>query len=151
MSQSLSKLYVHLVFHIKCNSCTIRKQESKRLYAYMGKLMQAHNSIPIIINGVDNHVHIFLVLSKNIALADLVKDIKRKSSRWIKTLDSYYQGFAWQGGYGAFSVSSSLYNKTKQYIANQEVHHAKRTFEEEYVMFLKEYAVEFDERYLWRD
>ena len=90
-------------------------------------------------------------MSKNIALAKLVEEIKRHSSRWIKTLDEHYKSFAWQGGYAGFSVSPSLHDKTKRYIENQEEHHKKITFQEEYLMFLKEYGIEYDENYLWND
>lgn len=151
MSQSLSKLYVHAVFHIKYNSPEIRGQDKDELYAYMGSIIKDNQSIPIIINGVENHVHILFVLSKNIALAKIIEEIKRHSSRWIKTKGNYYSQFAWQGGYGSFSVSPSLHDKTKRYIRNQEEHHRKRTFKEEYLLFLKEYGIGYDERYLWKD
>jgi REP element-mobilizing transposase RayT len=151
MSQSLSKIYIHIVFHIKNDSVAIRPAEKQRLYAYMGSVLKTNNSIPIAINGTHDHVHILCVMSKNIALAKLVEEIKRHSSRWIKTLDGYYQQFAWQGGYGGFSVSPSLHDKTKRYIENQEEHHKKKTFQEEYLMFLKEYGIDYDENYLWSD
>ncbi len=151
MSQSLSKLYVHAVFHIKYNSPKIRGQDKDELYAYMGSIIKDNQSVPIIINGVENHVHILFVLSKNVALAKMMEEIKRHSSRWIKTKGNYYSQFAWQGGYGGFSVSPSLHDKTKRYIRNQEEHHGKRTFKEEYLMFLKEYGIGYDERYLWED
>ena len=151
MSQSLSKLYVHAVFHVKYNSPKIRRQDKDELYAYMGAIIKDNQSVPIIINGVENHVHILFVLSKNIALAKIMEEIKRHSSRWIKTKGNYYSQFAWQGGYGGFSVSPSLHDKTKRYIRNQQEHHRKMTFKEEYLMFLKEYGVEYDERYLWND
>ena len=151
MSQSLSKLYVHAVFHIKYNSPKIRRQDKDELYAYMGAIIKDNQSVPIIINGVENHVHILFVLSKNVALAKIMEEIKRHSSRWIKTKGNYYSQFAWQGGYGGFSVSPSLHDKTKEYIRNQEVHHRKKVFKEEYLMFLKKYGIEYDERYLWKD
>ena len=151
MSQSLSKLYVHIVFHTKNNIFKIRKQDKQELYAYMGSIIKDNGSIPILINGVEDHVHILCVLSKNIALAKLVEEIKRHSSRWIKTKDSYYANFSWQGGYAGFSVSPSLHDKTKRYIENQEKHHKKLTFKEEYLLFLKEYKIDFDEKYLWTD
>ena len=151
MAQSLSKLYVHIIFHIKYNSPKIREQEEKELYAYIGSIIKDNQSIPVIINGVKDHIHILLVLSKNISLSKIVEEIKRHSSRWIKTKDNYYSKFAWQGGYGAFSVSQSLYNKTKNYIKSQKDHHKKMDFKKEYLLFLKEYDVDFDERYLWTD
>jgi REP element-mobilizing transposase RayT len=121
------------------------------LYAYIGSIIKDNESIPIKINGVEDHIHILCVMSKNITLAKLVEEIKRHSSRWIKTLDPYYAKFAWQGGYGGFSVSPSLHDKTKHYIENQEEHHKKISFKEEYLMFLKEYGIEYNEKYLWTD
>ena len=151
MAQSLSKLYLHIIFHIKSNSCPIRKPDKDELFAYMGSIIKDNESIPILINGVEDHVHILCVISKNIALAKLVEEIKRHSSRWIKTRDKYYTHFAWQGGYGGFSVSPSLHNKTKNYIAKQEEHHKKMSFKEEYIFFLKEYGIDYNEQYLWTD
>ncbi len=151
MAQSLSKLYIHIVFHTKNNRCLIRQQEKNDLYAYMGSIIKDNQSIPILINGVDDHVHILCVMSKNIAFAKLVEEIKRHSSRWIKTLDPYYSNFSWQGGYGGFSVSPSLHDKTKRYIENQESHHKRMSFREEYLMFLKEYGINYNEQYLWTD
>jgi hypothetical protein len=90
-------------------------------------------------------------MSKNIALAKLVEEIKRHSSRWIKTKDLHYAKFAWQGGYGGFSVSASLYGITKHYIEKQEEHHRKKTFKEEYLQFLNEYGIDYNEDYLWDD
>jgi REP element-mobilizing transposase RayT len=151
MSQSLTKLYVHVVFHVKNNNCRIRIKEMPELYAYIGSVIKDNQSIPIIINGVDDHVHILCVLSKNMALAKLVEEIKRHSSRWIKTRDPYYANFSWQGGYGGFSVSPSVHDKTKVYIERQAEHHRKLSFKEEYLLFLKEYDIEYNEDYLWTD
>ncbi len=151
MSQSLSKIYIHLVFHIGSYSVPIRKEDKSRLYAYMGVIIKDNESIPVLINGTHDHVHILCVMSKNIALAKLAEEIKRHSSRWIKTLDSYYRNFAWQGGYAGFSVSESIHDRVKQYIANQEEHHRKYSFREELLRFLQEYGIEYDERYLWSD
>lgn len=151
MSQSLSKVYVHIVFHVKYNSVRIRKQDRPALYAYMGTVINSNASIPIIINGVDDHVHILCIQSKNIALAKLVEEIKRHSSRWIKTVDEFYARFAWQKGYGAFSVSESVHYVTKRYILNQEAHHNKTSTKKEYVGLLQKNRVDYDDRYLLED
>jgi putative transposase len=151
MAQSLSKLFVHIIFHIKTREAHIRKEEKDELYAYLGAIIKDNDSIPILINGIEDHVHILCVMSKNISLSKLVEEIKRHSSRWIKTKGRHYNNFAWQGGYGGFSVSPSLQDKTKIYIRNQEHHHRRMTFEEEYLLFLKEYGIEYDEKYLWND
>jgi REP element-mobilizing transposase RayT len=129
----------------------IKNEDKNDLYAYIGAIIKDNESIPILINGTDNHIHILCVMSKNIALARLTEEIKRHSSRWIKTKGPYYNQFAWQGGYAGFSVSQSLHDKTKLYIQNQEEHHKKMTFKEELMAFLKEYGIEYDERYLWTD
>ena len=151
MAQSLSKLYVHIIFHIK-NSCVhIRKVDQSRLYSYIGSIIKDNGSIPVIINGTNNHVHILCVMSKNVCLATLTEEIKRHSSRWIKTLDPYYSKFYWQRGYSGFSISPALVQKTRIYIEEQEEHHKKRTFEEELILFLKEYEIDFDQRHLFTD
>lgn len=151
MAQSLSKLHVHIIFHIKSTSCTIQKKDSGELYSYIGALIKDNESTPIAINGTADHVHILCIMSKNIALAKLVESIKKNSSWWIKTKGRYYQSFAWQGGYGGFSISPSLHDKTKQYILNQEKHHHKMSFNEEYRLFLREYGIDYNEKYIWSD
>ncbi len=138
MPQSLSKLFIHLVFHIKNKKKPISKEVKPDLYAYMGSVIKDNASIPIIINGTHDHVHVLCIMSKTITLAKLAEEIKRHSSRWIKTRGQQYKGFAWQGGYAGFSVSPSLHDKTKDYIMNQEKHHKKMTFKEELILFLKD-------------
>lgn len=151
MSQSISKLYVHIIFHIKNPYAEIRKEDKNDLYAYIGSIIKDNESIPILINGIEDHIHILCVMSKNIALSKFIEEIKRNSSRWIKTKSPHYAKFVWQGGYADFSVSPSLHDKTKLYIKNQEEHHKKMTFKEEYLLFLKEYGIKYNENYLWTD
>ncbi len=151
MSQSLSKLYIHLVFHTKSTSVNLLKTDFEDLFAYIGAIIKDNASIPIIINGVENHVHLLFIMSKNIALSKITEEIKRHSSRWLKGRGKHYQRFAWQGGYGGFSVSQSVVERTKRYIKNQEGHHKATNFREEYLKFLKEYDVKYDEQFLWRD
>ena len=151
MAQSLSKVFVHIIYHVKTTSVKIREEDENELYAFIGDVIKSNDSIPIVMNGMDDHVHILLVISKNIALAKLVQEIKGKSSRWIKELHPYYKNFSWQKGYGSFSVSFSQHNGTKLYIENQKEHHKKIIFQEEYLEILKEYNIEFNEQYLWSD
>ena len=151
MAQSLSKLYVHIVFHIKNPIAMIRQEDIKDLCAYIGAIIKENDSIPITINGTANHMHIFCVMSKNIALAKFTEEIKRHSSRWIKTLNPGYNQFSWQGGYSGFSVSPLLHDKTKKYIENQEEHHKTISFKDELLAFLKEYNLDYDDRYLFND
>jgi putative transposase len=151
MAQSLSKMYIHIIFQKKYNSPILLSETKNELFAYMGSIIKKNESIPILINGVEDHVHVLCVMSKNLTLSKLVEEIKRNSSRWIKTKGKHYKNFSWQGGYGGFSVSPSLHEKTRKYIQNQEAHHQKMNFKEEYILFLKEYGIEYDEKYLWTD
>jgi putative transposase len=149
MSQSLSKLYVHSIFHIKNNGCLIKSEDEKELYAYIGGVIKLSKSIPIQINGTEDHIHVLCIMSKNISLANLLEDIKGNSSRWIKTKGIYYRQFAWQGGYAGYSVSQSRVEAVNKYIENQKIHHKKQSFKEEYIQFLHENGITFNEDYLW--
>ncbi|MEI6754178.1 MAG: transposase [Paludibacter sp.] len=149
MSQSLSKLYIHAVFHVKYNECLIQSEDEKELYAYIGGVLKLSKSIPIAINGTENHIHVLCIMSKNISLANLLEDIKGDSSRWIKTLGPHYREFVWQGGYAGYSVSQSKVEIVKKYIENQKIHHLSQTFKDEYIIFLKENKVDYNEDYLW--
>ena len=149
MAQSLSKIYVHIVFHTKYCQSLIQPEIEPELFAYMGGIIKANDSVPIKINGVGNHVHILAILSKNIALSKFLEEIKRNSSRWIKTKGKEYKNFKWQGGYGAFSISERRVENVKRYIENQKEHHKKVSFKEEYIKLLDEHDVEYDDRYLW--
>ena len=151
MSQSLSRLYVHIVFHTKYNQKLITEEIKPELYAYMGSILKDNASTPLIINGVEDHVHIFCIMSKNIALAKLVEFVKKHSSRWIKTKGNKFSNFRWQDGYGAFSVSPHMYDTVKKYIENQVNHHKKVDSKEEYIALLKEYGIDYNEDYLWND
>jgi len=107
--------------------------------------------MPIQIGGVSDHIHILASMPKTMSPADFVRSIKIESNKWIKTLNSSYIPFAWQDGYGAFSVSASQVEKTVQYIRKQAEHHTKHSFTEEYKMFLNAYGIQYDERYAFRD
>jgi REP element-mobilizing transposase RayT len=115
----------------------------------MGGIIKQNESSPIKINGTENHIHILSTMSKNISLAKFIEEIKKNSSRWIKTKGEHYRDFSWQGGYAGYSVSQSKVSIVKQYIKGQKDHHKKVAFQEEYVQFLKEYGVDFDESFLW--
>jgi len=149
MSQSLSKLYVHAIYHVKNNECLIRPEDESELYAYIGGVLNLSKSIPIIINGTENHIHVLCIMSKNISLANLLEDIKGNSSRWIKSKGTHYRNFAWQGGYAGYSVSQSKVEVVKKYIENQKEHHRQQTFKDEYIQFLKENGIDYNENYLW--
>lgn len=114
MSQSLSKIYVHIIFRIRKTSALIDREIENELYAYLASIAKDNDSPPIKINGEKDHVHILCIMSKNISLADLVEQVKKHSSRWIKTKNKKYKLFKWQGGYAGFSVSKSQVEKTKK-------------------------------------
>jgi REP element-mobilizing transposase RayT len=120
MSQSLSKLYVHVIFHVKDEQIFIRPENAEELYAYMGGIINQTGSHPIKIGGTENHVHILANMSKNISLSKFLEEIKRNSSRWIKTKNDHYKQFAWQGGYSGYSVSQSKVNIVANYIEGQK-------------------------------
>ena len=151
MPQSLAKIVVHIIYHIKTTSVQIREEDSNELYAYISDVIKRNGSIPILINGVGDHIHILCLLSKNMSLAELVEKIKRDSSRWIKTLHPYYKNFAWQRGYGVFSISSSTQNGIIKYIENQKEHHKQISYREEYLMILNISDTQYDYKYLWTD
>lgn len=129
----------------------MRKNDLDQIHAYLGGIIKNIGGIPIIIGGINDHVHVLTSLPKTMALADFVRIVKADSSKWIKLLDSHYANFAWQEGYGAFSVSPSLIEKTINYIRNQADHHRKHTFQEEYKRFLDAYGIEYDERFAFEE
>ncbi len=149
MSQSLSKNLVHAIWHIKYNSPEILKEDRIELYQYLNTLFNKKGCTTLQINGVGNHVHVLFALSKTISLAKVMESVKAISSKWLKAKGNHYAGFAWQPGYGAFSVSESVCPKTKRYIARQEEHHQQVTAHDEYIQLLTKNNVPFDERYLF--
>ena len=151
MPQSFAKIYIHFVFHVKYASRKLREEHLERVHAYLGQLVNAAGCRVLKVGGVANHVHALFLLSREETIAHVVEEVKRNSSRWLKTLSPDYRGFAWQAGYAAFSVSQSMVDKTLAYIDNQAEHHKKLTFEEEYKTFLRLYGIDFDERYVLKD
>ena len=151
MATTLVKINIHLIFHIKSTSVTMRQEDLERIFSYIAGIIKGLEGIPIQIGGVNDHIHILASMPKTMSPADFVRSIKIESNKWIKTLDSSYIPFAWQDGYGAFSVSASQVEKTAQYIRKQAEHHTKHSFTEEYKMFLDAYGIQYDERYAFRD
>ena len=149
MSQSLTKVYVHLTFSTKGRYPFIDNKIQERLWQYLGGICKGLECNPIEVGGYRDHVHILCLLSKKITQMKLVEEVKKQSSKWIKTIDSDYAKFYWQDGYGIFSVNPSEIEVVIRYIKNQEEHHKKRTFKKELVAFLNKYHVNYDERFLW--
>lgn len=119
------------------------------VHSYLGGVSKQLDCPPIIVGGVADHVHILARQSRTISQADWVKELKRVSSLWLKEREASLAKFAWQSGYGAFSVSSSKLDSVKDYVANQEEHHRKISFQEEYRTFLRRHGVDWDEKYVW--
>lgn len=151
MAQSLCKIYLHIIFHIKTGSPEIESEHLPRLHQYIGSLVNSTGCQVLCVGGTGNHVHVLLMFSKTESVAHVVEEMKRNSSRWVKTLSPRYERFAWQGGYAAFSVSQSVVEKTRQYVINQGEHHKKVSFRDEYISFLKLYNIEYDEKYVFSD
>ena len=149
MAQTLTSLYVHIIFSTKYRKNIIQAEVEPGLFSYMGGIANNNKSKLLAAGGTANHVHLLASLSKNIALSEFVGDIKRGSSVWIKDQGIRYSKFHWQDGYGAFSVGYTQLNAVKRYIARQKEHHARVSFEDEFRYFLKKYGVEYDERFVW--
>lgn len=149
MPQSLTNLLVHIIFSTKDRRPLIKQRIEHQLHSYMAGVLKEFDSPAIIIGGTDNHVHILCSLSKKNPLSKVIEFIKKSSSKWIKTLDAEYNKFYWQNGYGAFSIGSSGKIATMKYIKNQKEHHRKKTFQEEFRIFLNKYQIKYDERYIW--
>jgi putative transposase len=149
MPQSLSKIWTHLIFSTKDRYPFLFESFRSDMHAYLASILKAHNCPTLIVGGVSDHVHALFVLSKNHSIAEIVYELKRSSSKWSKTQSLALKKFHWQSGYGAFSVSESHVDGVKEYIAKQQQHHQRTTFEEEFREFLKKYKIEYDERYLW--
>ncbi len=149
MPQSLSKVYVHITFSTKNRKKLIDENISSDLYSYLGGICKDLECNPVQIGGHKNHVHVLSLLSKKIAQIDLLQQLKQSSSKWIKTKGEQYSNFYWQDGYGIFSVSPDSIDSVAEYIRNQDVHHQKRTFKDEFRLLLKKHTVDYDERYLW--
>ncbi len=149
MGQSLVKNYVHIVFSTKHRQPFISKEIEKELFAYLAGMCMNRESIPIIVGGYLDHVHILCALSKKIALTKLVEVVKSHSSKWIKTKGEDLANFYWQDGYAAFSVNPGQVDRVIQYIANQRQHHEKRNFQNELRVIFKRYKMEYDEAYIW--
>jgi putative transposase len=150
MPQSLAKILVHTVFSTKERRPFLRNGNLRNeLHAYLGGILKQHDCQPLVIGGVADHVHILSTLSRTCEAASMVKEIKRGSSLWIKEQEAALGDFAWQNGYGIFSIGASQVPTVKQYILNQEEHHRRTSYQDEFRKLLTLYGIEFDERYVW--
>ncbi|HEV8427545.1 MAG TPA: transposase [Pyrinomonadaceae bacterium] len=150
MAQSLARLWTHLIFSTKDRFPFLRDKVLRdEMHAYLAAVLRTHDCETLIVGGVEDHTHSLFALPRTHPIASVVKEVKRTSSSWIKRTSRTVSKFRWQGGYAAFSVSQSNLADVIRYIENQEEHHKRVTFQEEYRAFLNAYGVEFDERYVW--
>jgi REP-associated tyrosine transposase len=150
MPQSLAKILVHTVFSTKdCRPYLKDRNLRSEMHAYLGGILSRLDCQPIVVGGVEDHVHLLCSLARTIEPAEMIKEVKRGSSLWIKTKSASVEDFNWQSAYGMFSIGFSQIAAVKAYIEIQEEHHHKTSFQDEYRELLRRYEIDFDERYVW--
>jgi putative transposase len=147
MSRTFTNLLTHVIFSTKHREPLIRAEIKSELFAYLGGLTRELRGKAYGINGTNDHVHMLITLPPNVSTSDALRFIKANSSGWVS--DKWKKAFAWQLGYGAFTVSKSNVPEVLRYIANQENHHRRITFKNEFVDFLRTHDIDYDERYIW--
>jgi REP element-mobilizing transposase RayT len=151
MPNTYTQIHIHAVFAVKFRASRIKSIWKDELYKYITGIIQNQNHKLIAINGVADHIHILFGMRPVQSLSDLMQDIKSGSSKWINEKKFCNSKFEWQEGYGAFSYSKSQLKQVATYIENQEEHHRKQTFADEYKEFLDKFEVDYDERFLFKD
>jgi putative transposase len=151
MANTYTQIHIQLVFAVKHRTGLIEKTWKDDLYKYITGIIQGNNHKLLIINGMSDHIHVLIGFRPTQSLSELVQMVKRDSSKWINEQGFVKGRFEWQEGYGAFSYSQSHLSNIIKYIENQEKHHEKRTFLEEYRGFLEKFEVDFDERYIFKE
>ena len=148
MGQTLTSVILHIIFSTKGKIPAINSEIKQDLMAYMGGIVRELKGKPLVINGTSDHVHMLIEIPTTISISEMVRIVKTNSSKWVH---QKYQSnmFAWQNGYGAFSVSKSAIQTVFAYIENQEFHHKNRSFQEEFITFLKKHQISYDEQYIW--
>jgi REP element-mobilizing transposase RayT len=151
MPQSLAQVLVHVVYSTKNRTPWLKEPDLRsELYAYNATILKNNvDSRAILINGVEDHIHILCSLSRKFAIQEVVKESKTETTKWIKKKGPTYANFHWQAGYGIFSVSPSKVDQVKRYIANQEQHHKRMSFQDEFREMCKRHGIAIDERYVW--
>lgn len=150
MSQSLAQVYLHVVFSTKDRRPFLTEETIQReLFAYLAGTCKNLESPAVKVGGVEDHVHILCRLARTISIADLVRELKRESSKWLKSQATNLKAFQWQDGYGAFSVSPSHAKALTSYIIDQPNHHKRTSFQDEFRRILDKYSIPYDERYVW--
>jgi REP element-mobilizing transposase RayT len=151
MANTYTQIHLHLIFAVQNRKSLIQNSWKDRLYEYITGIVQTNTHKMIIINGMPDHLHIVIGMRPIQSLSDLMQDIKGSSSKWINENKLVQSKFKWQEGHGAFSYNKSLLPKLVAYIKNQEAHHKKKTFIEEYKDFLKAFEIEYEERFIFKE
>ena len=149
MAGTFTQIYIHAVFAVKGRSNLLHEPWRFELYKYIAGIISSKKQKPIIVNGVSDHVHVLIGINPIMAVADLIRDVKNNSSRYINEQKWVKGKFSWQEGYGAFSYAHSQVDNVYAYILNQEEHHRKKSFREEYMDNLKKFSVTYEEQYLF--
>lgn len=149
MGHTFTDILIHAVFSTKHREPTISEATAKRLYPYIGGILRAENCSLLAVGGMPDHVHLLMNVHPSKAVAEVLRVVKSRSSGWIHQTFAEHADFAWQAGYGAFSVSQSNREWVMSYIDTQAEHHRTRTFQEEFLELLRRHAIEFDVRYVW--
>jgi putative transposase len=149
MPQSLFKILVHIVFSTKNRADFILPEIENDLFAYINGIVKNNGSKLIAAGGTTNHIHLLVSLGRKVDIPELIGDIKRDSSVWIKQQNTNFSNFYWQKGYGAFSIGQSQVEKVVRYIKKQKEHHKKQDYKAEFRALLRKYEVEYDEQYIW--
>ena len=147
--QSFTKLFAHLIFSTKNRMPLLDDTIRSRVHGYLATIVRSMDSSYVVVGGVADHVHILFDLGKMHTPVEFVEQIKRESSKFVKTLGPNYHNFYWQRGYGMFSVSPTHLETAEQYVRNQEEHHQQKSFQDELREFLNKYGVEYDEQFVW--
>ena len=153
MAGTFTQLYIHAVFAVQGRQNLLKKEWREEVFKYMAGIVKNKGHKPIIINGVSDHVHSFIGLKPVMAISDLIRDIKNNTTNFINDKKWIQGHFSWQKGYGAFSYAHSQLDTVYKYILNQEKHHHRKTFREEYMGLLEKFEVPYEERFLfeWLD
>ena len=153
MANTYSQLYIHSVLVVKGRENLLQKPWRDEIFRYMAGIINDKGQKPIIINGVTDHIHLFIGMQPSMRLSDLMRDIKSSTTNFINEKKLIKGMFSWQEGYGAFSYSRSQLDQVYQYILKQEEHHCKKTFKEEYLGLLQKFEIDYDDKYLfdWMD
>jgi len=151
MANTYHQIYLQTVFAVKYREAVIEEEWQSQLFGVIGNLINETNCKTLIVNGVEDHVHCFLGLKPVVSVSELMKTVKAKSSKYINDHSLTPKHFEWQEGYGVFSYSQSQVNRVYKYVLNQEAHHKKQTFRDEYLELLTKFRVDFDEQYIFHD